>query len=156
MSTYPSEAVEAAANRLMNTLALHEDARGTVTDFLHDMWDAGRDTTAALALAPARLIHDDARALVNRSAVLTRTAHLRILANTDKLLDALCAPAAPCNVCGEPGQSIDDGTGQPYVLCDEDDQAHAAVREGITRMQSATPDDNPRAPYLDGHDGSQD
>lgn len=113
MTGYPNETVQAAANRLMNALALHEDARGTVTDLLHDMWDAGRDTTAALALAPARLIHDDARALVNRSAVLTRTAHLRILANTDKLLDVL----------GE---------------------------------KSGTEDDNPRAPYLDGHDGSQD
>lgn len=39
MSAYPPEAVEAAANRLMSALALHEDSRGTVTDILADLYD---------------------------------------------------------------------------------------------------------------------
>jgi hypothetical protein len=42
MSAYPPEAVEAAANRLMSALALHEDSRGTATDILADLWDTAR------------------------------------------------------------------------------------------------------------------
>lgn len=44
MSDYPNETVQDAANKLIAALALHEDARGTITDALHDMWDAGRET----------------------------------------------------------------------------------------------------------------
>ena len=43
MTDYPNETVQDAASKLMAALALHEDARGTVTDALHDMFDAGRE-----------------------------------------------------------------------------------------------------------------
>lgn len=45
MSDYPNQTVQDAANKLIAALALHEDARGTVTDALHDMWDTGRDNS---------------------------------------------------------------------------------------------------------------
>lgn len=57
MPDYPNETVQAAANKLMAALALHEDCRGTVTDALHDMWDAGHasaqtpEPTATLIVA---------------------------------------------------------------------------------------------------------
>ncbi len=43
MTTDTPSAVQAAANRLMNALALHEDSRDTVTDALHDMFDTARE-----------------------------------------------------------------------------------------------------------------
>ncbi len=89
MSDYPNETVQDAANKLMAALALHESSRGTVESALADMWDAGSENTAAQALGPARLIHADASALVDRRAVLARTCHHRILANTEQLLTLL-------------------------------------------------------------------
>lgn len=110
------QAVQDAANRLMDALALHEDARDTVTDALHDMWDAGREHAPAPG-EPAwwclthgrdacsadpepscrfcdiatilRAIRSDARALRDGTA-LTRTAPAsRIIARVEQLLDAL-------------------------------------------------------------------
>ncbi len=105
------------------------------------------------------LIRNEADAIA-RGATLTRLAPAaRIRAWADQILDAIAGKTnggePACNVCGDPGQSIDDGTGQPYVLCDEDDQAHACVREGIARIHAWNAD-NPAALHADGNDGAQD
>lgn len=47
--------------------------------------------------------------------------------------------APPCNVCGDPGQPVDDGSGRPYALCDGDDQGHECVREGIDNIRRMAP-----------------
>lgn len=43
--------------------------------------------------------------------------------------------AAPaCSVCGDPGRAVDDGTGEPYALCDAGDEAHLSVRETLPAL----------------------
>lgn len=184
MSTDINETVEARTDRLMGALGLHESFRDTVASALHDMWDAGRDNAAQVALAPARLIHEDARALVERSAVLTRTAHLRILANAEKLLAALGADPHAARVpdTAEPAaedllknlataiERARDLRDAPFTGLVQRTQirqwiasAHAARdADDATRIRQllatpyTAPNDNPAALHADGHDGAQD
>lgn len=118
MTTDLPETVQDAANKLISALALHEDTRATVTDALHDMWDAGREDTAttqpnepawwcvahgrdACSADPEpscrvcdiattlRAIRSDARALRDGSALTRTTPASRIVARAEQLLAAL-------------------------------------------------------------------
>jgi hypothetical protein len=155
MSTYPPQAVQDAANKLMGALALHEDSRGTVTDHLADAYDAGGNDALRAAI-PASLLDELSliREQIERSQrgdMTARAAVYYIDLAVRRIADGLDLSRAEhvtltedtsCRVCGDQGQMIDDGTGKPYALCGEDDQAHDTVREGIARMrrwQQATP-----------------
>jgi len=93
MSTYPPQAVQDAANKLMGALALHEDSRGTVTDHLADAYDAGgnealRAAIPAATLDDLRAIHEDAAAAINDPARRLAALH-RIVATASRIADGL-------------------------------------------------------------------
>lgn len=90
MSDYPNETVQDAANKLIAALALHEDARGTVTDALHDMWDAGREHAAGPQAANLlRAIRTDAEAVRSGRALTRAVPAARIIGHVEQLLAML-------------------------------------------------------------------
>jgi len=134
MSTYPPQAVENAANRLMSTLALHEDSRGTVTDYLADAYDAGGNNALRAAIPAAtlddlRAIREDAAAAINEPARRLAALH-RIVATASRIADGLNQGRAEhvadspdwwCAHHGEDGMDTD-----PEPWC------HGCVEAGVT------------------------
>jgi len=134
MTSYPPQAVQDAANKLMGALALHEDSRGTVTDHLADAYDAGgnealRAAIPATALDDLRAIHEDAAASINDPARRLAALH-RIVATASRIGDGLDLTAADhitntpdwwCAHHGEDGMDTD-----PEPWC------HGCVEAGVT------------------------
>lgn len=91
MTDYPNETVQDAANKLIAALALHEDARGTITDALHDMFDAGHDDALdRRALANTlRAIRSDAEAVRSGRALTRAVPAARIIGHVEQLLAIL-------------------------------------------------------------------